>query len=76
MIAINSVTLAVIFSGLVGAIVWDLFTWYFRPSHEFVSCLIGGYAGAAVANGGLGVIIPAGWTKTLALHRRVAPHRP
>jgi PiT family inorganic phosphate transporter len=27
--------------------------------------LIGGYAGAAVANGGLKVIIASGWTKTL-----------
>jgi PiT family inorganic phosphate transporter len=65
MIDINSVTLAVIFSGLVGAIVWDLITWYVGLPTSSSHALIGGYAGAAVARAGLGVIIPSGWTKTL-----------
>ncbi len=65
MIDINSVTLAVIFSGLIGAIVWDLITWYLGLPTSSSHALIGGYAGAAVVNAGLGVIIPAGWTKTL-----------
>jgi PiT family inorganic phosphate transporter len=33
--------------------------------HELFHALIGGYAGAAIAKGGFGVIIAAGWTKTL-----------
>jgi PiT family inorganic phosphate transporter len=65
MIDINTVTLAVIFSGLAGAIAWDLITWYFGLPTSSSHALIGGYAGAAVANAGWGVIIPAGWTKTL-----------
>ena len=65
MIDINSVTLAVIFSGLIGAIVWDLITWYLGLPTSSSHALIGGYAGAAVVRAGLGVIIPAGWTKTL-----------
>jgi PiT family inorganic phosphate transporter len=65
MIDITAVTLAVIFSGLVGAIVWDLITWYFGLPTSSSHALIGGYAGAAVAKAGFGVIIPAGWTKTL-----------
>ncbi|PYQ48428.1 MAG: anion permease [Acidobacteria bacterium] len=65
MIDISSVTFAVIFGGLVGAIVWDLITWYFGLPTSSSHALIGGYAGAAVAKAGLGVIIPAGWTKTL-----------
>jgi PiT family inorganic phosphate transporter len=65
MIDITAVTLAVIFSGLVGAIVWDLITWYFGLPTSSSHALIGGYAGAAIAKAGLGVIIPAGWTKTL-----------
>ena len=65
MIDINAVTLAVIFSGLIGAIVWDLITWYFGLPTSSSHALIGGYAGAAVAKAGLAVIIPAGWTKTL-----------
>jgi inorganic phosphate transporter, PiT family len=65
MIDLNAVTLAVIFSGLAGAIVWDLITWYFGLPTSSSHALIGGYAGAAIARAGLGAIIPAGWTKTL-----------
>jgi PiT family inorganic phosphate transporter len=65
MIDISAVTFAVIFGGLVGAIVWDLITWYFGLPTSSSHALIGGYAGAAVARAGLGVIIVSGWTKTL-----------
>src|SRR5438876_5257203 len=65
MIDINVVTFAVVFGGLTGAIVWDLITWYFGLPTSSSHALIGGYAGAAVARAGLGVIIPSGWTKTL-----------
>jgi inorganic phosphate transporter, PiT family len=66
MIDINVVTLAVIFSGLFGAIVWDLFTWLFGLPTSSSHALIGGYAGAAMAKAGWAAIIPSGWTKTLA----------
>ncbi len=65
MIDINVVTFAVIFSGLFGAITWDLITWYFGLPTSSSHALIGGYAGAAIAKAGFGAIIPAGWTKTL-----------
>jgi PiT family inorganic phosphate transporter len=65
MIDVQVVTFAVIFSGLVGAIVWDLITWYFGLPTSSSHALIGGYAGAAVAKAGYVAIIPAGWTKTL-----------
>ncbi|MCX6550971.1 MAG: inorganic phosphate transporter [Acidobacteria bacterium] len=65
MIDINSVTFAVIFSGLFGAITWDLITWLFGLPTSSSHALVGGYAGAAIAKAGWGVIIPAGWTKTL-----------
>jgi PiT family inorganic phosphate transporter len=65
MIDINIVTVAVIFSGLFGAIVWDLITWYFGLPTSSSHALIGGYAGAAIAKAGWAAIIPAGWTKTL-----------
>ena len=65
MIDISSVTFAVIFAALIGAIVWDLITWYFGLPTSSSHALIGGYAGAAVAKAGLGVIILSGWTKTL-----------
>jgi len=66
MIDIRAVTHAVIFSGLAGAIAWDLITWLFGLPTSSSHALIGGYAGAAVASAGFGVIIPAGWTRTLA----------
>ena len=65
MIDINVVTFAIIFSGLFGAITWDLITWYFGLPTSSSHALIGGYAGAAVAKAGFSAIIPAGWTKTL-----------
>ncbi|MBP1636613.1 MAG: pitA [Acidobacteria bacterium] len=66
LIDIRQVTFAVIFAGLVGAIAWDLITWHFGLPTSSSHALIGGYAGAAVARAGMGVIIPSGWTKTLA----------
>jgi PiT family inorganic phosphate transporter len=65
MIDIKIVTLTVIFAGLVGAIAWDLITWYFGLPTSSSHALIGGYAGAAVARVGMSAIIPSGWTKTL-----------
>ncbi len=65
MIDIAIVTYAVIMAGLVGAIVWDLITWYYGLPTSSSHALIGGYAGAAVAKAGTGVIIVSGWTKTL-----------
>src|SRR5215211_6456260 len=65
MIELSAVTFGVIFGGLVGAIVWDLITWYFGLPTSSSHALIGGYAGAAVANAGFGAIIVSGWTKTL-----------
>ncbi len=66
LIDIQQVTFAVIFAGLMGAIVWDLFTWYSGLPTSSSHALIGGYAGAAVSRAGFGAIIPSGWTKTLA----------
>jgi PiT family inorganic phosphate transporter len=65
MINLDIVTFAVIFSGLAGAIVWDLITWYYGLPTSSSHALIGGYAGAAVAKAGFVAIIPSGWTKTL-----------
>jgi len=65
MIDPHVVTFAVIFAGLFGAIVWDLITWHYGLPTSSSHALIGGYAGAAIAEAGWGAIIPAGWTKTL-----------
>jgi PiT family inorganic phosphate transporter len=65
LVDLNVVTFAVIFAGLIGAIVWDLITWYYGLPTSSSHALIGGYAGAAVAKAGFGAIIVSGWTKTL-----------
>lgn len=65
MIDISIVTQAVILAGLIGAIVWDLITWYYGLPTSSSHALIGGYAGAAVAKAGGAAIIASGWTKTL-----------
>src|SRR5437660_11936121 len=65
MIDMRIVTFSVILGGLVGAIVWDLITWYYGLPTSSSHALVGGYAGAAVAKAGFAAIIPSGWTKTI-----------
>src|SRR5437762_1133789 len=65
MIDITVVTSAVIFAGLIGAILWDLITWYIGLPTSSSHALVGGYAGAAIAKAGWSSLIPSGWTKTL-----------
>jgi PiT family inorganic phosphate transporter len=65
MVDLSVVTYAVIFAGLIGAIVWDLITWYFGLPTSSSHALFGGYAGAAMAKAGFRAVIVAGWTKTL-----------
>ena len=56
----------VILAGLIGAIVWDLITWYLGLPTSSSHALIGGYAGAAAAHAGVKAIIWAGWIKPVA----------
>jgi PiT family inorganic phosphate transporter len=65
MIHIESVTQYVVITGLFGAIVWDLLTWWWGLPTSSSHALIGGYAGAAVMRSGWHVIIAEGWYKTL-----------
>jgi PiT family inorganic phosphate transporter len=65
LVDISIVSFSVIFAGLVGAIVWDLITWYYGVPTSSSHALIGGYAGAGVAKAGFSAIILSGWTKTL-----------
>src|SRR5881392_1836142 len=48
LVDIRIVTFSVIFAALIGAIAWDLITWYFGLPTSSSHALIGGYAGAAV----------------------------
>lgn len=59
----------VLMSGVIGAIVWNLITWYYGLPSSSSHALIGGYAGAALtAAGGYtdGLLIAKGWIKTVS----------
>ena len=53
----------VILAGLIGAIVWDLITWYWGLPTSSSHALIGGFAGAAVVKAGFGSLIAEGLIK-------------
>ncbi|WP_151446500.1 inorganic phosphate transporter [Lacisediminimonas profundi] len=55
----------VIFGALVGAIAWNLITWYYGIPSSSSHALIGGLVGAAVAKGGTGSLIAGGLIKTI-----------
>jgi len=57
----------VLLCGLIGAVSWDLITWYVGLPTSSSHALIGGYAGAAIAAAGFGVLVPGGWTGKWAL---------
>lgn len=71
MIDLATVTPVVILCGLVGAISWNLLTWWWGLPSSSSHALIGGYAGAAVVHqalaqhsfdAGFSVLVPKGWT--------------
>jgi PiT family inorganic phosphate transporter len=53
----------VILAGLVGAIAWDIITWYGGLPTSSSHALIGGFAGAAVAKAGLSSLVASGLVK-------------
>lgn len=57
------VTLDVLIGGLVGAICWNLITWYFGIPSSSSHALVGGVAGAALGAGGLAALNSHGFTK-------------
>ena len=56
----EAVTAGVIVCGLLGAIVWDLLTWWWGLPTSSSHALIGGFAGAAVAHAGTSSLIAKG----------------
>ncbi|SNS77314.1 MULTISPECIES: inorganic phosphate transporter [unclassified Azospirillum] len=60
----NIITGQVIFAALMGAIGWNLITWYWGIPSSSSHALVGGLAGAGVASAGFGSIVASGLTKT------------
>jgi PiT family inorganic phosphate transporter len=52
----DPVYIYVVLSGLIGAIVWDLFTWWFGLPTSSSHAIIGGFVGAGIAHQGFSVI--------------------
>jgi inorganic phosphate transporter, PiT family len=53
----------VILAGLIGAIAWDLVTWWWGLPTSSSHALIGGFAGAAVIKAGFGSLVASGLIK-------------
>ena len=60
-----AITNQVVLAGLVGAIAWDIFTWYYGLPVSSSHALIGGLVGAAVVSAGTGVLVWTGIRKIL-----------
>jgi PiT family inorganic phosphate transporter len=59
-------TVGVIFAGLMGAIIWNLITYYLGIPSSSSHALVGGLAGAAIVRGGFDVLVLGGFRKILA----------
>jgi inorganic phosphate transporter, PiT family len=63
----SEMRLYVLLAGILGAVVWNILTWYLALPTSSSHALIGGYAGAAITahQGFEGLLNPEGWFKTL-----------
>jgi len=68
----SSITVPVVFAGLVGAISWNLITWILALPSSSSHALVGGYVGAAFAKGGVAAL-KLGGIATIAVFIVVAP---
>ncbi len=55
----------VVLAALLGAIIWDLMTWYLGLPTSSSHALLGGYGGAAIAKAGFGALLLGGWVKPI-----------
>ncbi len=55
----------VVFGALVGAITWNVITWYYGIPSSSSHALIGGIVGAVIAKAGAGALVAAGIWKTV-----------
>jgi PiT family inorganic phosphate transporter len=56
----EAITMIVIIAGLISAIIWNLITWFYGIPSSSSHTLMGGFAGAAVAKAGIGVLADLG----------------
>ncbi len=61
----SDVTQMVVLAGIIGAIIWDLITWYYALPSSSSHAIIGGIMGAAVAHAGMASLHGAGLQKII-----------
>jgi PiT family inorganic phosphate transporter len=69
----DKITTTIVFAGLVGAITWNLVTWYFGLPSSSSHALIGGVVGAAFAAQGTGIISGSALVEKLMVPALIAP---
>ena len=69
----TAITLPVVFAGLVGAIAWNIVTWYVGLPSSSSHALIGGVVGATLAAGGPDEVLGEGLLGKVAVPALVAP---
>ena len=69
----EAVSTTIVFGGLIGAIAWNLITWYFGLPSSSSHALIGGVVGAALVAEGSGAIKGDGLIEKVAVPALVAP---
>src|SRR4051794_6351764 len=69
----GAISLTVIFAGLIGAITWNLITWYFGLPSSSSHALIGGVVGSAFAAAGADAVSGAGLVGKVIVPALVAP---
>jgi inorganic phosphate transporter, PiT family len=67
------ITPTIVFAGLIGAIAWNLVTWYFGLPSSSSHALIGGVVGSAIAAAGFDVILAEGLVGKVLIPALVAP---
>jgi PiT family inorganic phosphate transporter len=67
------ITTTIVFAGLIGAIAWNLATWYFGLPSSSSHALIGGVAGAAFVAAGPDAVLGAGLLEKVIVPALVAP---
>ncbi|MBS1890666.1 MAG: inorganic phosphate transporter, partial [Actinobacteria bacterium] len=68
-----AITPTIVFAGLIGAITWNLVTWYFGLPSSSSHALIGGVVGSAVAADGFQVVIAEGLLGKVLIPAVIAP---
>jgi PiT family inorganic phosphate transporter len=69
----NAVTPTIVFAGLIGAIAWNLITWYFGLPSSSSHALIGGLVGAVIAGGAASDVIWSGVLGKVVVPALIAP---